>query len=388
METHRHRVALLLNLQVGYCRRVVTGVAAWAEREGWLLEEMPATLESRERLISSQPDGVIAHVLDRPFAEMLEDVDCPVVSVSSNLPSISFPAVDVDHAAVGRMAAEYLFDLGRRNFAFFGSSTAAFSLDRELGFSEVLGGKGYGISRRYAEYVLRPPYDRYSRGAEEEIRQWLMGLPKPVAILCSNDEHARLLSFLCQSGGIPVPDEVAILGVDNDLTICTLGAPQISSVDNPAEEIGFRAARILSRRMRGELVGGDVEMVAPAHVVERPSTDQFAVNDDVVAKAISFLKRNLRDVGMGVDEVARHVGVSRRSLERAFSKVLEMTVLAAIHRLRIRRAKSLLYNTDLPIETIAGECGFSNHRRFGLVFKGQMKVTPSQFRQRSRFERA
>ena len=381
------RVALLLNLQVGYCRRAVTGVAAFAEKEGWLLEEMPATPESRDRLMRSGPDGVIAHILDEPLAEILGGIECPVVSVSSNLPSLPFPAVDVDHVAVGKMAADYLLDLGRRHFAFFGSSTAGFSLDRELGYVEVLGRNGYEVERYYAEYVLRPPFDEYSRGAEEKMRGWLGELEKPVVVFCSNDEHARMLSFLCQSSGVKVPDEVAILGVDNDLTICMMGAPPISSVDNPAEEIGYRAAEILKRGMGGERLGHEVELVAPARVVERPSTDRFAVGNGMVQRAVTYMRRNLRDEGMGVDRIAGHVGASRRSLERGVSKVLGMTVLGAIHRLRIRRAKSLLANTDLPVLTIAGECGFSNHRRFGVIFKSQAGVTPSQFRQMSRFEK-
>ena len=387
MENCSRRVALLLNLQIGYCRRVVTGVAAFAEKQGWLLEEMPANPESKDRLVRSKPDGVIAHVLDRPFAEMLGDLECPVVSVSSNLSPLSFQSVDVDHLKVGRLAADYLIGLGRTHFAFFGSSTAGFSVDRERGFSEELEERGFEMVSHYAEYVLRPPYDQYSKGAEEEIRDWLRSLPKPVAILCSNDEHARILSFLCRSDGIVVPDEVAILGVDNDRTICALGAPPISSIDNPAEEIGFRAAGFLDLQIRGKGRKDKVELVAPAHIVERPSTEQFAVNDPTVAKVISFIKRNLRDVGLGVDTLAGYAGISRRSLERAFSKVLGMTVLSAIHRLRNRRARSLLYNTDLPVETIAGECGFSNHRRFGIVFRNQMRVTPSRFRQMSRFQK-
>ena len=126
--------------------------------------------------------------------------------------------------------------------------------------------------------------------------------------------------------------------------------------------------------------------IQPVHVVERPSTDRFAVDDALVQKAIAFLKRNLREVGMGVVDVSEYLGVSRRSLERVFSSALGMTVLGAIHRLRIRSAKSLLSNTDLSTATIAAECGFSNHRRFGIVFKEQMRMTPSQFRRLVRFE--
>ena len=116
--------------------------------------------------------------------------------------------------------------------------------------------------------------------------------------------------------------------------------------------------------MAGQKVGRGVASIQPVHVVERPSTDRFAVDDALVQKAIAFLKRNLREVGMGVVDVSEYLGVSRRSLERVFSSALGMTVLGAIHRLRIRSAKSLLSNTDLSTATIAAECGFSNHRRF------------------------
>jgi len=382
----QRRVTLLLNLQIGYCRRIVTGVAAHAERKGWLLEEMPAIPGVRERLKRSQPDGVIAHILDEPLAEMLQNLKCPVVSVSSNLPEAPFPSIDVDHRAIGRMAAEYFLDLGHSQFAFFGSATAGFSVAREETFVGTLGDRGFVVERNHAEYVLRPPYDEYSRASEDRTRRWLKSLPKPVAILCSNDEHARLLSFLCQSGGVPVPEDVALLGVDNDLTICALGSPPISSIDNPAEEVGFQAAGILSQMMAGQKVGRGVASIQPVHVVERPSTDRFAVDDALVQKAIAFLKRNLREVGMGVVDVSEYLGVSRRSLERVFSSALGMTVLGAIHRLRIRSAKSLLSNTDLSTATIAAECGFSNHRRFGIVFKEQMRMTPSQFRRLVRFE--
>lgn len=128
-------------------------------------------------------------------------------------------------------------------------------------------------------------------------------------------------------------------------------------------------------------------LLPPAQVVERPSTDQFAVSDEVVAKALLFLRRNLRDIGLGVGNIADYAGVSRRTLERAFSNALQMTILDTIRRVRIRRAKSLLSNTDLPIEVIAGECGFSNYRRFGIVFKDQMQMTPSLFRYMNRFSR-
>ena len=363
----------------------MSGIASYANGVGWLLEEMPATPEALKQLEGSRCDGVIAHVLDENFLKALDESGRSTVSVSSSMAPLPFPAVDVDHLAVGRLAAEYFLKLRSQDFAFFGSAIAGFSKEREKGFREVVEDHGFEVRSAYSEYRLRPPYDQFSREAEEELKGWILDLPKPISILCSNDEHARILSFLCQSSGIAVPEEVSLLGVDNDQVICALCSPPISSVDNPAEEIGYRSAEILDRLFKGKLGGLGRISVSPAHVVERQSTDRLAVDDPVVRKANSFIKRNLREVSLGVEDVADHISVSRRSLERVFSKVLGATVLEVIHRYRIRRAKTLLYQTDLAITTIASECGFSNHRRFAIVFKSYANLNPSQYRQLCRF---
>ena len=385
MQVEHRRVALLLNLQIGYCRRVVTGIAAYAARRNWLLEEMPANHDAESRLMLSQPYGIIGHVLDTPVAEMLVRAGRPVVSISSTITDLPFPTIDVDHHSVGRLAAEHLLELGYRTFAFLGSATAGFSLEREIGFSEELSNHGFAVESHHAEYVLRPPFDRYTVGAEEKTKLWLENLPKPVGVLCSNDEHARMLSFLCQSSRIPVPQDVALLGVDNDETICNLCFPPISSVDNPAEEIGYRAADLLEAVAGGRIQGHSRKSVDPIHIVERQSTDRLATENPVIRSAIAYIQRNLRDLSLSVNDVAEHLGVSRRKVERSFSDTLGITVLTAIHRHRIRRARQLLYSTDLSIATVARECGYSNHRRLAKVLKSQTGFTPTNFRNLCQF---
>ena len=386
MPVKHRRVALLLNLQIGYCRRAVAGISAYAASRNWLLEEMPANEAAESRLKLSNPYGIISHVLDEPVAEMLTRIGRPVVSVSSTITDLPFPTIDVDHDAVGRLAAEHLIELGYRTFGFLGSASAGFSLEREEGFCDELSKRGFSAQSHHAEYVLRPPFDQYSKGSEEQARQWLEKLPKPVGILCSNDEHARMLSFLCQSSGISVPRDVALLGVDNDETICSLCFPPISSVDNPAEKIGYRAAQLLEAVARGRLEGHSRESVRPIHIVERQSTDRLATEDPVIRSAIAFIRRSLRDTDLSVNDVAEHISVSRRKLERTFSETLGITVLAAIHRYRIRRAKHLLHSTDLTVATVARECGYSDHRRLAMVLKSHSGMTPTQFRNHCRFD--
>ncbi len=386
MPFQHKRVALLLNLQIGYCRRAVTGISAYAAKKHWLLEEMPASEAARSRLMLSQPHGIIGHVLDEPVAEMLKQTGRPVVSISSTITDLPFPTIDVDHHSVGRLAAEHLLELGYRTFAFLGSAKAGFSLEREAGFSTELSKRGFKVESHHAEYVLRPPFDQYTVDSEEQTRLWLDKLEKPVGVLCSNDEHARMLSFLCQASGIHVPRDVALLGVDNDETICGLCCPPISSVDNPAEEIGYRAAHLLDAADRGQIEGHSRESVQPIHIVERQSTDRLATENPVIRSAITYIRRNLRETGLSVRDVAEHARISRRKLERTFSEVLGTTVLSTIHRYRTRRAKHLLFSTDLSVATVASECGYANHRRLAMILKSHTGMTPVEFRNRCRFD--
>ncbi len=374
------RIALLLNLQIGYCRRAIMGIAAYGRDQCWLLEDMPAHTDSVASVRDLSPDGIIAHVLDDRLGHELEALKIPVVNLSSNQVNLQLPTIDADQRAVGEMAADYYWDLGYQHYAYFGSATAAFSREREDGYRDRLSERKVSVDTMYLDYTLRPPFARDLQHAEESLSRWLQQLPKPAAIFCSNDEHSRLLSSLCQVEGIPVPEGVALLGVDNDETMCLLSSPPLSSVDNPAEQIGFRAAAMLDKMVRQKTRKIPSERVPPLHLIERASTERFAAEDPVTHKAITFIERNLKNPNFSVTAVAEHVGTSRRSLERTFSKQLGITVLAATQRARIRRAKTLLRNSTLPITLVALECGFSNHRRFGIVFRASTNLTPSEFR--------
>ena len=374
------RISLLMNLQIGYCRRAVAGVSAYAAQKGWLLEEMPATSEVQRRLELSQPMGIIAHVLDETLCQTLRKFSCPVVSISSTLEDLPFPAFDVNNTVVGELACDYFLNLSYSNFAFFGSSVAGFSRQREQSFARALAREGFDLDISHANYTLRPPYDHYLPGAEEETRRWLTSLPKPVAILCSNDEHARILSFLCQASAIPIPEEVALLGVDNDETICSLSSPPISSVDNPAEEIGFRAASALDSLLLGEKDIPERVSVPPIQIIERRSTERFATENPLARKAIGYIERNLKRNSLSIPDIADSLGVSRRRLERTVTSSLGLSALEIIHRYRTRKAQQLLRETDLSVETIASQCGFSNHRRLAIVFKAVTGLTPTGFR--------
>jgi len=380
------RIILLLNLQIGYCRRAIRGIAAFASKKKWLLEELPATTESVALFTQIAPAGVIAHVLDKDFGQILERVDCPVVSISSNQEELNLPSIDADQAAVGRLAAEYFWELGYRAFAYFGSATASFSMQRERGYSDFLESHGIAVRTNHIDYTLRAPFERNVVNAPDSIGEWLADLPKPIAMLCSNDEHAHMISSICQIRGYAIPDEISVLGVDNDETFCSLSSPSLSSVDNPGEEIGYRAAIMLDEMIQNGGVASS-QRIQPIHIIERASTQRFASEDEEITAILSIIERNLRDPTLSVETIAEKADCSRRSLERKISRKLGMTVLNIIHRSRVGKAKSLLRDTTIPLTTIASECGFSNYRRLGVVFQSITNMAPSDFRKFYEFDR-
>ena len=299
----------------------------------------------------------------------------------------NLPNTDTDQKVVGKMAAKFFFELGYRQCVFFGSASAAFSRQREEAFRHSLDAKKIHFSAAHIDYTLRTPFEDRMKQAEESVRQWLVELPKPIAVFCSNDEHARMLSSLCQIGGIAVPDEVALLGVNNDETMCLLSSPPLSSIDNPGEEIGYRAAAMLNQMMEsGDLNPPDTR-IEPIRIVERRSTQLFAAEDSLMRKAITFLERNLRHSTLTLDALAGLTGVSGRSSERTFASRLGLTVLVSIHRARILKGLGLLRDSSLSVHLIALECGFSNHWRFGIVLRSFADMTPSAYRKFSEFDK-
>nr|WP_197525849.1 XylR family transcriptional regulator [Pseudobythopirellula maris] len=326
------------------------------------------------------PDGVIAHLLDRKVAEELGELRVPLVNTTSTLSELNHPLVEADHGAVGRMAAAYFMDRGFTNFGFFGSAHAGFSREREAGFREALAARGYSATACYAEYLPRPSADVSWVNVDACVRAWLNELSKPVAILSSNDVPARELADICRQLKLDVPNQVALLGVDNDELECNLATPPLSSIVLPAQQIGYEAAEQLERLMAGEPLRQQRTHLAPIRVVSRFSTDTLAVEDPDLRVALSYIRSHAH-LEISVESVHEHAAVSRRLLERKFRERLGRTVLNEIRRTRIELAKQLLTETDLPMPAVAKRAGFSGARRLAVVFRQEETLTPSEFRE-------
>ncbi len=374
------RVALLLPQDIGYSRAVLGGIQEYAvARPHWIFRDAPPTCDVLAPLREWKPHGIIALLFDPDVALALKRMRKPVVNTTSTLDLPRMPLVENDHEAIGRLAAEYFLRRGFRNFGYFGSRWMGSSKAREDSFRQVVEAAGHSVSSCHADYLPRPALADSWVQVDRRIDAWLSGLRKPVAVFAQNDVPARDLADRCRELGLSVPHEVALMGVDNDELECHLCHPPLTSIAVPGRRIGIEAARVLDEIMQGRKPQPVHRFIAPVRVVARQSTDTLAVEDEVVASVLRLIHERAT-AGLTAGEIARHLSISRRQIERRLREQLGVTLLEEIRRVRVERAKRLLAETDWAMPQVAAGSGFGDARRLSVVFKDQTGQSPSQFR--------
>lgn len=373
------RVALLIGQDIGFCRRVLQGVHEYAITRGWVFHDARADIRALRPMRMWKPDGVICSLFDEEVARRLARCDVPAVNTSSMITAWKGPLVDVDHLEVGRLAAEHLLDRGFRSFGFLGSAGGGCSMGRAAGFSKRLAQAGFTPFVCHAEYRPVPVLDASWQGLSRSVQSWLLRLPKPVGVLASHDKPGRDLVDTCHQLGLRVPDEVAVIGVDDDEFECRLCHPPLSSVHNPGVQIGYEAAGLLDRLLSGKSPRQLRVSIPPTHVVARQSTETTAVEDPDVAAALIWIREHLAE-NISVDGVVEAIGTCRRTLERRFRAAVGDSILERIRRMRIEKAKHLLAETDLKLSVIAQQCGIGSTARLTVLFKQVTGYQPSLFR--------
>jgi LacI family transcriptional regulator len=382
--TGPRRIALLMSQDAEFHRQVLLGIHAYAGRaKRWLFHTAPPTQAVLRPLAEWNPHGIIAHLDDARVAHAILKLGKPVVDTACIFKGLNVPTVDTDHVAIGQLAADYLLARGYRHFGFFGSGLAIYSQLREASFRKAVEQAGFEVRDCHIEYLPHLP-DRISwTNVDFQIRTWLKELKKPVAVLADHDVAAHDLADMCLILGLGVPDDVAILGVDNEELECQLAFPPLSSVAIPAERLGFEAASLLDRIMSGKHVDNGPLYLPPIRVVTRQSTSVFAVNEPIVTAALHYIRNHLAEP-LKVSGIAAELTVRRRELEERFRTLLGRSVLDEIHRVRVERAKELLASTDMPVSAVAGQTGFSIPRRLAAVFQKVVGVAPGEYRRQTR----
>jgi LacI family transcriptional regulator len=376
------KIGVLVDTSTMWGRDVIEGVHRYSvERGGWQLFVEPRGVEQRQRWLPKgwRGDGIIARIGFPELAAQLKALRVPVVNVSGiDLPRVRFPRVVSDQSAAAEMAARHLIERGFRNFAYFSLLGINYVAAHQKAFAKALARAGYSCSVFEA-----PP----NLGAEpdwnldiERIGNWLAGLPKPLAAFVWSTSSARELLYACAASGLSVPLEVAVLSGSDDDLFCEVAPVPISAVRLPATTIGYRAALALDEMMSkpGAKPPADV-LIPPLGVRVRQSTDTMAVEDPAMGNALQFIRGNA--VGpINVEDVARHTGICRRTLEQKFRALLGFSPASEIRRVRISRAVELLRLSNLPIGEVAERAGFRSAEYMSAVFRTHLGASPSSYR--------
>jgi len=355
------QVLLVMRTDHAFARRIVQGAVRYGREHStrrWLYSlRLPGQTDFDPKAY----DGVLCSADSSATQELLCASGRPVVAVGNPAAKADWPLVTPDDQAVGRLAGEYLLGQHHTRLAFLGPD-AAFAKHRLEGFAAVL---------RQAHLEPAVFHDRLDP-------HWLATVAKPAAVFAANDVNGQLAINQCRAAGLEVPDEVAVVGVDNDDLLCETTDPPLSSFTLPHHRCGHEAAALLYRMIAGESVPPRT-IFPPGPLVVRRSSDMLAVADPLVRRALDIIRETLSEP-TDVAELARAVGTSRRTLESRFRKHLGRTPLAMLHHYRLDRAARLLLETDWPLAKIADQCGYTAVPRLIEAFRRRFGQSPTDYR--------
>ncbi|WP_370979339.1 substrate-binding domain-containing protein [Agaribacterium sp. ZY112] len=363
-----------------YDHRTHKGIAQFAATHNWHLN-CDMTMSGRAPK-HWQGDGIISLLTeeDEACARWVEQAGTPFVDLSVIREDIPAARVSADHRAIGRTAAEYFLVKGFRHFAFFSTSFDRVAQLRRDSFFEQIHAHSYSISdwSSHLGQADSPDYDL-------RLRQLLNTQHFPLALFCTRDSDASMALNACLQADIGVPEQVAILGVDNNELITNALRVPLSSVNHDVEGLGYAGASLLHQLMSGEQVAStSPRLIQPNGVTSRRSTDCLAVAQPLVRQALAHINEHFRSPTYSVAKTAEFCGVSRRYLDKLFQQELDSTMHLSVSNLRLREAQNALLNSCISIEQVSQNCGFSRVQYFNTWFKQQLNVTPLTFRKQGR----
>lgn len=381
---NRPSVALLVETSNAYARGLMDGIVAYQrEHELWSIYvgEQERGARPPAWLRHWKGSGIIARIETEAIASVVRRMRLPTVDVSAARKVKNIPWVETDDRELARLAARHLIDRGFRSLAYCGEPHFNWSKWREQHF--VLSAEEAGCECHIFEGKSSSDKDYSWTRERRRLRNWVLELHKPVGVMACYDFKGQQLLDICRELDVAVPEQVAVIGVDNDARLCRLCTPPLSSVIPDTHRTGYEAAQLLDRMMRGEKVGTDGVLIPPLGVAERQSSDVYAIDDPDVAAALRYIREHACE-GISVAEVLQAVPLSRRMLEHRFLKLVRRTPHAEIIRIRMERASRLLRETDLSLAEIASRAGFADANYLSIAFKKQTGVSPRAYRAEKR----
>ena len=376
-------VALLVETSLASGRDMIAGIAQYLrEHRPWALYHRPMGLsEEMPSWLRRWPgQGIIVRARNLKVIRAVMATGLPVVDVLGIVPGNWLPEVHVADGRIAALVAQHLLQRGFRHFGFFGIPEESWSTWRRDGFREALG--EFGAELR----VLEVPRDSLFRSpgarGQDLLGQWLRELPRPAGVMVASDQFGPPLLEACLRVGISVPDELAVVGVDNDETLCEVCNPPLSSVDAGHRLLGYRAAELLDSLMAGQAPPPGKIYVEPVGLLTRLSSDVLATEDRQVALALRLIREHACE-GWSAAEIIERVPVSRSVLQRRFRKETGRTLQEEVLNVRMKRARQLLAESDLTLAQITERAGFKYQEYFGAAFKARFDTTPAEWRRQA-----
>ena len=370
------RVTLLIETSRAFGRDLLTGIVRYSKLHGpWSFYREPRGLKSAiPHLEKWEADGIIMR--NTPISKKLLDFNLPVITVLHYQKKDSLLAtVQTDSNGISVLAAKHLINRGFQSFAFCGFSDLDWSIERQNSFNKYLADLNYDV------YNYTPKKNLTIQKEQARIAEWISNLPKPIGIMTCNDDRGQHVLEACKLSETHVPEEVAVIGVDNDMLICDLCDPPLTSIALNTTEAGYKTAELMDRLMSGEEMNGQLILVSATHVVRRQSTDILAIDDNNIVQAITYIKENLKEK-ISVNDVINATSLSRRSLENKFRKLIGRTIMQEVRRQRIEQISKLLIETDMSISEIASTFNFTEMEHISRYFRKEKLMSMREFRKR------
>jgi len=378
------RVILLTDFSEEYAKNLLKGIMQYSkEHEPWILCKMPLSyrdLHEVEGVLEWakrwKADGIIAQFYNTDHVKIFKENGIAAIAQDFKERFSDIPNITGAHHLAGEMGAGYFIKKGFKNFAFYGFKGIVWSQERCEGFKNELA--RHNLDKNFSEYQ-NTDFKELWYYESGPLIDWLRALPKPVAMMACDDNQGHHIIEVCQQCGIKIPEELSLLGVDNDEAICTLSDPPLSSINQAVEKGGYDTAELMDQMIKNiDAVYEDV-IVYPTHIITRQSTDIYATNDKHVAVVLKYIHQ-YSDSKINVNDLVDLVPLSRRLLETRFKQITGLPVYTYIFNLRMEKLAQKLLETDAPVFEIALESGFADYKNISRQFKAIKGCTPSEYR--------
>jgi LacI family transcriptional regulator len=373
------RVLLAIETSKVYGRGLLDGIGRYAMAHGrWSLDVEERGLDEVPlRLVRAwRGDGILFRSTSRAIVQAIRSKKIPAVDTNSAVIGHGFPLVYTDENRVAELAATHFLERRFRHFGFCSVETARWVQSRREAYLREMARLGLRVHTNAAREIANLDWEQQ----QQHLIAWLRELPTPIGILAANDVCGVRLIAACRAAGLRIPEQIAILGVDNDDILCRLTSPPLSSIDLNTPAIGYHAASLLDAWMSDGVVATDPVWIPAKGIITRQSTDTLAIEDIDLAHALVYIHEHACD-GIDVQKVVRDTGVSRSTLERKMASQLQTTPRQAIVRVQMARVKCLLSETDYSLERIAHWTGYKTQSHLSVAFKREVGMTPGEYRQ-------